>query len=235
MPPQPSSQLLQKEGRLSLACAAYQNNPLQSVRALAESYDVPESTLRSRIRGTRSIHEIRRPDRKLQLSEEQTLVKWILDLNRRGFPPQVIDVRRMADALLTARGQIPPPQPIGQNWATRFINNQSELQMKWNCKFHSQRARCEDPVAINAWFKLVDETRQSYGILNEDTYNFDETGFMIGVAATSKVVTSSDTVGRAIAIQPGNREWVTVIEAINALGWLLPPFIILAGKVHQSN
>jgi hypothetical protein len=55
---------------------------------------------------------------------------------------------------------------------------------------------------------------------------------MIGVAATSKVVTSSDTVGRAIAIQPGNREWVTVIEAINALGWALPPFVILSGKLY---
>jgi hypothetical protein len=57
---------------------------------------------------------------------------------------------------------------------------------------------------------------------------------MIGVAATSKVVTSSNTVGRAIDIQPGNREWVTAIEAINAAGWALPPFVILAGKLHQA-
>jgi hypothetical protein len=57
---------------------------------------------------------------------------------------------------------------------------------------------------------------------------------MMGVAATSKVVTSSDTVGRAIDIQLGNREWVTVIEAINAAGWVLPPFVILAGKLHQA-
>jgi hypothetical protein len=57
---------------------------------------------------------------------------------------------------------------------------------------------------------------------------------MMGVAATSKVVTSSDTIGRAIAIQPGNREWVTAIEAVNATGWALPPFLILAGKMHQA-
>ena len=57
----------------------------------------------------------------------------------------------------------------------------------------------------------------------------------MGIAATSKVVTSSETVGRAILIQPGNREWVTVIEGINVTGWAIPPFVILAGKVHQSN
>lgn len=110
----------------------------------------------------------------------------------------------MADVLLAGRCQNPPPLPVGKNWVSRFVNNQPELQTKWNRKFHSQRARCEDPVKISAWFKLVEETRQAYGILDEDTYNFDKTGFMMGVAATSKVVTSSDTIGRATVVQPGN-------------------------------
>lgn len=34
----------------------------------------------------------------------------------------------------------------------------------------------------------------------------------MGVSATSKVVTSSDAVGRAILIQPDNREWVSSAE-----------------------
>lgn len=63
-------------------------------------------------------------------------------------------------------------------------------------------------------------------------YNFNETGFMMGIAATLKVVTSSDTIGRAINVQPGNRDWVTAIEGINASGWSIPPFIILSGKLH---
>jgi hypothetical protein len=101
----------------------------------------------------------------------------------------------MANILLAARGQDPPPQPIGKCWVLRFINNQPELQTKWNRKFHSQRAQCEDSVKIGAWFKVVEETRQAYEILDKDSYNFNKTGFMIGVAATSKVVTSSDTIG----------------------------------------
>ena len=141
----------------------------------------------------------------------------------------------MADALLAARGQDPPPQPVGKKWVSRFVNSQSELQTKWNRKFHSQRARCEDPVAIAAWFKLVEETRQAYGIIDDDVYNFDKTGFMIEVAATSKVVTSSDTVGRATVVQPGNCDWVTVIECINASGWCLLLFVILSGKLHQAS
>jgi hypothetical protein len=141
----------------------------------------------------------------------------------------------MADALLAARGQDPPPQPVGKNWVSRFIQSQPELQTKWTRKFNSQRAQCKDPAVIAAWFKLVAETRQTYGVLDQDIYNFDETGFAIGVAATSKVVTSSDRVGRAVTIQPGNREWVTAIKCINASGWCLPPFVILSGKAHQSS
>jgi hypothetical protein len=118
---------------------------------------------------------------------------------------------------------------------SRFIKNQPELQTKWSRRLNSQRASSEDPIAITAWFKLVEETRQTYGVLDQDIYNFDETGFAMGVAATSKVVTSSDRVGRAVVIQPGNREWVTAIECVNASGWSLPPFIILSGKVHQSS
>ena len=57
---------------------------------------------------------------------------------------------------------------------------------------------------------------------------------MMGVATTLKVVTSSGAIGRAIAIQPGNREWVTVIEGVNTTGWATPPFIILPEKLHQS-
>jgi hypothetical protein len=72
--------------------------------------------------------------------------------------------------------------------------------MKWNRKLHAQRAQCEDPVKISAWFTLVEETRQAYRIPLEDTYNFNETGFIIGIALMSKVVTSSDTVGRVVNI-----------------------------------
>jgi hypothetical protein len=35
-----------------------------------------------------------------------------------------------------------------------------------------------------------------YSILPEDIYNFDETGFAMGLYATAKVITESDRYGR---------------------------------------
>jgi hypothetical protein len=57
--------------------------------------------------------------------------------------------------------------------------------------------------------------KQKWGILNEDTYNFDKIEFQIGVIIIARVLTRFDRRGRPILMQPGNREWVTVIESIN--------------------
>ena len=72
--------------------------------------------------------------------------------------------------------------------------------------------------------------------MDEDVYNFDETGFAMGIASSgsSKVITAT-AVGCAAVIQPGDHKWVTTIECINALGWCLPPFVILEGKVHLES
>lgn len=74
-----------------------------------------------------------------------------------------------------------------------------------------------------------------YGIVNEDTYNFDETGFAMGIASTSRVITRSDRRTRPKLIQQGDRESATAIEAVGASGYHLPPMVILKGKVHLQN
>lgn len=53
----------------------------------------------------------------------------------------------------------------------------------------------------------------------------------MGLTATAKVITRAEYYGRRSLLQPGNREWVTVLETINASGWPLPPCIIFKGKV----
>ena len=77
--------------------------------------------------------------------------------------------------------------------------------------------------------------RTKYGILDCDFYNFDETGFIIGVICAGMVVTRADRRGRGKAIQPGNREWATAITCINGEGWSIPPFLVVQGVYHLSN
>ena len=56
----------------------------------------------------------------------------------------------------------------------------------------------------------------------------------MGVIVTVKVITRTDRAGRPRTIQPGNREWVTIIECINALGIAIPPLIIFKAVIYQA-
>lgn len=125
--------------------------------------------------------------------------------------------------------------PVGTRWASRFVARHQQLRNRWNRPYDYQRAKCEDPELITDWFRLVQNVCVENGIQVEDIYNFDETGFMMGKISTNMVVTSSDRIARPKTIQPGNREWVTVIQGVQSTGWALPPFIILAGRYHLSS
>jgi hypothetical protein len=80
-----------------------------------------------------------------------------------------------------------------------------------------------DPKSLREWFTTVQRVIDENGIQAEDIYNFDETGFAMGLISTQKVVTRAEYCGRRSILQPGNRERVTAIEAICADGYSLPP------------
>ena len=157
-------------------------------------------------------------------------MKHILDLDLRGFAPTYAAVRDIANRLLAARGA----NQVSVHWPRNFVKRTDSLTTRFNRAYDRQRALCEDPVLIRGWFELVEQTKAKYGICDEDVYNFDEAGFMMGKITTQLVVTGSERRGRPKTVQPGDREWVTVIAAINAAGWSVPPFLIFAGKYHLS-
>jgi hypothetical protein len=51
-------------------------------------------------------------------------------------------------------------------------------------------------VVIRDFYNWVQGFIQEYGIANKDIYNFDETGFAMGISATAKVICSSDRSGK---------------------------------------
>ena len=167
---------------------------------------MPFSSLAYRASGHPPRAELGQYNRKLTDMEELTLTQWILSMDLRGYPPRVCAVQHMAELLLHER--VPGAHAsIGKNWTTRFINQNDELKSKFTHRYDYQRALCEDPDVINAWFRLIRNTIQKYGIDDADIYNFDETGFAIGVAATTRVVTGTERRrGKALKTQPGNRE-----------------------------
>jgi hypothetical protein len=220
-----------KEARIILAIEAIRISKRMSRRRAAKLYKVPETTLRDRINGVVEKANVRPPMQKLTTTEEDAIVQYILDLDSRGFPPRLDGVEDMANLLLATR----QARPVGKLWAHRFVQRRPELKTRFSRAYDFQRALCEDPVLIDAWFRLVANMRAKYGIQDCDFYNFDETGFMMGIICGNMVVTRADRRGRGKQLQPGNREWATAIECVSSDGVVLPPFLIVQGVHHLAS
>ncbi|KAL9562867.1 hypothetical protein ACKAV7_013053 [Fusarium commune] len=219
------------EARILLALQALQNNPKLSLRRAAQIYEVNYWKLRRRQHGIAATHNTVPKSRKLSDLEEQIIVQFVLDLDSRGFPSRLRFVEEMANSLLADRNA----SPVGKRWAYNFVKRQPELKTRLFRRYDYQRAKCEDPTIIRDWFRLVQNTIAKYGIRSDDIWNFDETGFMMGLIMAGMAITGSEMQGRPKAVQPGNREWITVIQAINAEGQSIAPFIVGAGQYHLAN
>jgi hypothetical protein len=207
MAPRNTTQMPSSQADIQLAISSLNANQIRSGRRAADIFNVPESTLRDRRAGKPARRDCQPNSKKLTQAEEDVIVQYILDLDQRGFAPTLAAVRDMADRLLAVRGG----GQVGQKWPSNFVRRTDSLKTSFNRLYDRQRALCEDPVLIRSWFELVEQTKLKYGILDEDVFNFNKAGFMMGKLTTQLVVTGSERRGRPKTIQPGNREWTTAI------------------------
>ena len=103
-----------------------------------------ERTIRRRRVGNPARGDCQPNSKKLTQLEEEVVVKYILDLDLRGFAPTYAAVRDMANSLLAARsaGQ------VGVHWPRNFVKRTDSLTTRFNRAYDRQRALCEGPVLI---------------------------------------------------------------------------------------
>ena len=214
MPPirtKSSRNSIEQEGRLLLAVQAIKKQEISTIHEAVRHFNVPKSTLLRRLNSTPNRAETRANNHKLTEIEEELLQKWIISLDDCGAAPRPATVQETANLLLAARGTT-PVQTVGEKWVYNFVKRHPELSTRFSRRYNYERAKCEDPKIIMEWFNCVQHAIFQYGINPDDIYNFDETGFAMGLTATAKVITRAEYYGRRSLLQPGNREWVTAIE-----------------------
>jgi hypothetical protein len=96
-----------KEARILLVIEAIRTSKKLSKYSTAKLYDILYTSLSNRIAG-----RTYRPDaianrQKLSEVEEGVLIRYILDLDSRGFAPRLTSVEDIANLLLKSRGQDP--------------------------------------------------------------------------------------------------------------------------------
>ena len=219
---------LTKEDRIQLAIKAVHNLGLKpdgistflSLREAAKLYNVSRGTLTDRYNGVRTRAEAHEHEQLLSAAQEEVLVAWIKVMGKRGLPMTPHLVRdRVADLI---------GKPVGESWVDRFKKRHPDLKIKWTTSLEKCRAECLNPTLVNEFYDLLEEVICTYNITPENIYNMDEKGVQLGVG--KKVAAFVDRDQKDLySVEDGNRELVTIIEAISADGVALPPSIIFQG------
>ena len=87
---QRTTNLFQQEGKIDLALQAYLSGEIQSIPRAAAAFNVQHQRLYDRLHGITFRPETRPNCLKLTATEEQTIVRYILDLDSRGFAPRYV-------------------------------------------------------------------------------------------------------------------------------------------------
>ena len=118
---------LPKESRIILALEALKKDPKLSERKAATIYEIPRSSLQHRRVGKQPRREIPANSRNLTELEEKVLLERVLDLDARGFQPQLSDIREMADRLRTIRDA----SRVGPRWANNFVDRHPDITTRF--------------------------------------------------------------------------------------------------------
>ena len=174
---------------MALAILAIQLGQIKSVLRAANVYSVKRKTLARRLNGIQSQRDTIPHNQKLTLSEESVIITYVLDLNSRGFSPRIYIMGEIANLLLNQQ----QGAHVSKNWTTNFIYRRPEIKSIFNRKHDYKRLLCQDPEVIGEWFHRVSHAIAKYGIQEGDIHNFDESGFLMGMIATAKVVTGAES------------------------------------------
>jgi hypothetical protein len=127
-----------------------------------------------------------------------------------------------------------PIKPPGKNWARAFEKRHPELKARRVRAIDWKRHGNNIHDKITQWFEVIGEVLQDLAILPENVYNMDETGVMLSMLGSVKVLVGKDDLRdyRGAGVK---RTMVTAIECISANGRSLLPLIIWPASTHRSN
>jgi hypothetical protein len=167
--------------------------------------------------------------------EESALVKFILQMSDLGRPVRIKHIPSLAFVATRGRPATNRPcKPPGKNWAKAFEKRHPETAARrvtaldWN--------RHENNIAgkMTHWFEVIGKVLRDPAIVAENVYNMDETGVMLSMLGSVKVLVGKDDKRNHRGARV-KRTTVTAIECISADGRYLNPMIIWPATIHRSN
>jgi hypothetical protein len=227
--PSHSNDILAKsyEDRIQLAIKAIKaagykpNGDLQlSIRKAAGIYQISRSTLSNRMNGIQTHAVAHEKQQTLSAAEEEILVEWAKVQGRRGVPLTYSTLSLYASEI--------SGKHIGESWPKRFLSRHQDLKIKATTSLEKCRAKALNQTAVEGFYNILEEVVREFDIKPANMWNMDEKGVQLGIGAKVAAIIDRDQAA-VYSVEDGNRELVTIIEAVSANGTALIPSVIFQG------
>jgi len=188
------------------------SNPYPNIAEIARNYEIPVSRLRARLQGSQSRLKRPRANHKLTDDQELAVCQYLDRLDTIDTSARLQMVTGCANAILQYAhcGQGPAPV-VSDHWAPRFLNRHSEYFIRKQVSLDVNRKNVHQPESIRAWFQKYYDICEQYNIHQGDKYNFDETGFCIGIGRDQWIITR-DPQDNPILAAPPIASWLVYVR-----------------------
>lgn len=204
-------------------------------RKAAHLYSVPQTTLE------RHVAKIRKGELSLDSTpgnfkpvfskqEEEELVKYIIEMEKRLFGLTTIVLRKLAYQLAEKNGKAHnfnhDKKIAGVDWLKGFLKRHPDLSIRKPEATSAARAMGFNKVAVGKFYSLLGEVYDKYNLTPDRIFNCDETGISCVSKTKSKIIAEKGRkqVGSLSSAERG--QTVTVEVCFNAAGTYMPPTLI---------
>jgi hypothetical protein len=181
------------EARIQQALQAIGDMEKPNIAAVVREFNLPESRFRARLKGRQSRNQREGPNKKLTPDEELALCQYLNRLDEIGIPPRSQHIGSYANSILAQTTSLPEnsvlPPTVSRMWTRRFLKRHPEYFRRKQKALDVDRKRAHHPEDLLEWYSRYKEAKEKHGVVDSDIYNFDETGFRIGVGRDQWVVT----------------------------------------------
>jgi hypothetical protein len=219
----------------SKALAELPPNDNRTWAVRADSSSVALTTLYNRYKGRPSKEQVAQRQLYLSIEEEKVLVAFLLLMSTFGQPVRIKYIPTLAFSIARRRSPASrPSKPPDKNWAQAFGKRHPELKAKRVRSIDWRRHEIHIYDKVTEWFEVIGQVLRNPAIRPENIYNMDETGVMLSMLSSVKVLVGKDD-QRGYRGAGVKRTMVTAIECISADGRSLHPLIIWPAATHRSN
>jgi hypothetical protein len=224
-----------EEKKVQQCLKLLQENPKMTIAEAARQTRASYDRVYRRRKGIPASNSRGGHNRKLNQPQTQVLIDHLLICHYNGRSAGIFEVIESANTLLrfsgvcTVRGD---DATVSRRWAERWMKQEKDFVKTIRSKPISwvrRYAMNKDDIKGN--FTDFKRCKEKWGILDDDVYNFDETGCQIGITAGGRVIIP-ETERHDFVNDPDNRELVTSVECFSSTGYHVPPMLIFKGAYH---